>query len=208
MLYGVTMGADGVSQIVSRRLPRDERPPRRRERPRVRPPRGRPAAVVRSSHLGLRQLGRGAARPPAARPQHADLDLLYPAPRLAARRRARARLDRRRRHAGSARSSSRRRSSSCSSSSATSAAGSRVSAADGTTGRTTSSRRTAASPSRRPRPVSLPRSTRPRTAPRTPPSRLRARHTDPRIPSPGAVARRATSGVRHRNESATKAWGE
>ena len=26
VLYGVTMGGDGVSQIVSRRLPRDERP--------------------------------------------------------------------------------------------------------------------------------------------------------------------------------------
>ena len=54
MLYGVTMGADGVSQIVSRRLPRDEPP--RPSRSALRPGRVR-AADGRA--LGRRAGARG-----------------------------------------------------------------------------------------------------------------------------------------------------
>ena len=57
VLYGVTMGQDGVSQIVSRRLPRDERSQPPRERPGLRPARRRPAVVARDQGLGVRSAG-------------------------------------------------------------------------------------------------------------------------------------------------------
>ena len=145
VLYGVTMGPDGVSQIVSRRLPRGRG---RRDGVNdldfvVRD--GRPARVARSQDLGVRDVGRGAARARSRRSEHTELELLYPAPELAAGRRAGARLGRRRAPSlASARSSSRARRSSCCSSSAASRLVHAAARASGTSGRTTSSQRTAA----------------------------------------------------------------
>ena len=77
VLYGVTMGTDGVSQIVSRRLPRTTRSRQPRERPRLR-------GARRSCWLegidtwvfgGWGEELRGLIRPR----EHVDLDLLYPA---------------------------------------------------------------------------------------------------------------------------------
>ena len=91
VLYGVTMGADGVSQIVSRRLPREDEAVAacdRRERPRLRAARGRPAVVAQGADVDLRRLGRGAARAHAAARARRPRSALSGAG-LVARRRAR-----------------------------------------------------------------------------------------------------------------------